>query len=149
MFCLLSFASIAGRSQCARDAAGRLADEHALIAAYVSRLQSGARLVLGEPSRSGDGDRNAASPREGCSRQRYLASAGKQREMDRYSPKSSENAQIRTHAPAGKGRICVHSHPVAVTALQNPSRELINVVPNGSDDDFSLRDHSPLSPVAN
>lgn len=47
LFCLLSFAFVAARSQRTRDAAGRLADEHALIATYVSRLQSGARLVLG------------------------------------------------------------------------------------------------------
>ncbi|KFP09838.1 Dystrobrevin beta, partial [Egretta garzetta] len=36
--------------RCSPDAAGRLADEHALIATYVSRLQSGAR-VLDSPGR--------------------------------------------------------------------------------------------------
>ncbi|XP_069706752.1 dystrobrevin beta isoform X5 [Phaenicophaeus curvirostris] len=43
------------RSRCLPDPAGRLADEHALIAAYVSRLQSGVRLALGKPSRSSNG----------------------------------------------------------------------------------------------
>ncbi|XP_075563874.1 dystrobrevin beta [Pelecanus crispus] len=38
------------RSQCNPDAASRLADEHALIATYVNRLQSGAR-VLDSPGR--------------------------------------------------------------------------------------------------
>lgn len=50
MFCLLSFAFITTRLQCNPDAASRLADEHALIATYVNRLQSGARSVLGERS---------------------------------------------------------------------------------------------------
>ncbi|XP_035755037.1 dystrobrevin beta isoform X7 [Egretta garzetta] len=40
------------RLRCSPDAAGRLADEHALIATYVSRLQSGARsVVLDSPGR--------------------------------------------------------------------------------------------------
>ncbi|XP_053917624.1 dystrobrevin beta isoform X1 [Cuculus canorus] len=43
------------RSRCLPDPASRLADEHALIAAYVSRLQNGVRLALGKPSRSSDG----------------------------------------------------------------------------------------------
>lgn len=81
MFCLLSFAFIATRLQCNLDAASQLADEHALIATYVTRLQSSARLVLGECSRNSDGYSNAASSGEGCSSQRYLASVGKQKEM--------------------------------------------------------------------
>lgn len=76
MFCLLSFAFVAPRLQCGVDAASRLADEHALIATYVSRLQSGARLVLGERSWSRDGRGNAASSGESRSSQRYLASVG-------------------------------------------------------------------------
>ncbi|KAM9240090.1 dystrobrevin beta [Leptosomus discolor] len=43
------------RLQCNPDTAGRVADEHALIATYVNRLQSGARLVLGERAWSRDG----------------------------------------------------------------------------------------------
>ncbi|XP_064002594.1 dystrobrevin beta isoform X8 [Pogoniulus pusillus] len=42
------------RSPHTMDAASPLADEHTLIATYVSRLQSGARLVLGKRSRSRD-----------------------------------------------------------------------------------------------
>ncbi|KFO78289.1 Dystrobrevin beta, partial [Cuculus canorus] len=43
--------SIQERSRCLPDPAGRLADEHALIAAYVSRLQNGVRSVLDSPGR--------------------------------------------------------------------------------------------------
>lgn len=64
MFCLLSFAFIATRLQCNLDTASRLADEHALIATYVNRLQSGARLVLGKRSWSGVGYSNTASSGE-------------------------------------------------------------------------------------
>nr|XP_056709900.1 dystrobrevin beta isoform X3 [Euleptes europaea] len=39
------------RLQCSLAVPGRLSDEHALIAAYVSRLQSGTRSVLDSPSR--------------------------------------------------------------------------------------------------
>uniref|UniRef100_A0ACB8G943 Uncharacterized protein n=1 Tax=Sphaerodactylus townsendi TaxID=933632 RepID=A0ACB8G943_9SAUR len=37
--------------QCSLGPSSRLSDEHALIAAYVSRLQSGTRSVLDSPSR--------------------------------------------------------------------------------------------------
>lgn len=53
------FAFITTRLQYRLDTANRLADEHALIATYVSRLQNGTRLVWGKLSWSGDGDSNA------------------------------------------------------------------------------------------
>lgn len=45
--CFPSFAFITTRLQYSLSPSNRLSDEHALIAAYVSRLQSGTRLVLG------------------------------------------------------------------------------------------------------
>lgn len=52
---LFFFAFITTRLQCNPDAASRLADEHALIATFVNRLQSGARSVLGRSCWSGGG----------------------------------------------------------------------------------------------
>ncbi|XP_074438369.1 dystrobrevin beta isoform X3 [Larus michahellis] len=122
------------RSQCARDAAGRLADEHALIAAYVSRLQSGARLVLGEPSRSGDGDRNAASPREGCSRQSVLDSPGRldeeHRLIARYAARLAAEAGNAPRPPTDLGFSfdANKQQRQLIAELENKNREILQEI---------------------
>ncbi|XP_054050690.1 dystrobrevin beta isoform X2 [Rissa tridactyla] len=122
------------RSQCARDAAGRLADEHALIAAYVSRLQSGARLVLGEPCRSGDGDRNAASPREGCSRQSVLDSPGRldeeHRLIARYAARLAAEAGNAPRPPTDLGFSfdANKQQRQLIAELENKNREILQEI---------------------
>ncbi|XP_063186903.1 dystrobrevin beta isoform X1 [Chroicocephalus ridibundus] len=122
------------RSQCARDAAGRLADEHALIAAYVSWLQSGARLVLGEPCRSGDGDRNAASPREGCSRQSVLDSPGRldeeHRLIARYAARLAAEAGNAPRPPTDLGFSfdANKQQRQLIAELENKNREILQEI---------------------
>lgn len=138
MFCLLSFAFITTRLQCNPDAASRLADEHALIATFVNRLQSGARSVLGRCCWSG-GVQYRCFLWESRSSQRCLASASKQREIhsvfsETFWNHTSTCAHRHKHAEgmtaAGKWSLCPVP-PCCIRCAESPVHKLGNITPGG------------------
>ncbi|XP_075606336.1 dystrobrevin beta isoform X11 [Balearica regulorum gibbericeps] len=122
------------RLQCGVDAASRLADEHVLIATYVSRLQSGARLVLGKRSWSRDGCGNAASSGESRSSQSVLDSPGRldeeHRLIARYAARLAAEAGNAPRPPTDLGFSfdANKQQRQLIAELENKNREILQEI---------------------